>query len=159
MNRVAIDDPVTIVFASPLTICTVVEKVERTQFYCKADNGFPDLGGVPFDHAAEGTFWVRGWHTPDSEPVKAALSAQAFGDAKPAKVTPYRELKEALAEATKRQAEIERRLNETMRRQQAQQTQLPHGSSTPHWNPGRTPSDEAWDAYTGRGMPTGRRRW
>ena len=75
-NYVQIDDKITRV-TPDYTICETVESVTREGFATKSAPGLTSLR-----HASEGITWVRGWHLPDSEEVKAARVAQSLDENK-----------------------------------------------------------------------------
>lgn len=157
MKRVAIDDPITLVFQA-MTLCLTVEKVERQTFYCAAGDGLPDVGGVPLHHDDEGSLWIRGWYTPDSEEVKAARVAQEIGDDRKRPQRPtYRELEEQ-AKRNEVEADNARKLLDDMKRRAEQER---HAHPEPrrgypwrleqplHPRPNESHSDAAWRKLKG----------
>lgn len=93
---VAIDDKITRVHPD-YTVCETVESVTREGFSTKSAPGLTSLR-----HSGEGITWVRGWHTPDSEEVKAAQVAQGLEENKE-QVAPGKSLEELVREAILRQ--------------------------------------------------------
>lgn len=149
MNRLAVDDHVTIV-APTLTLCLVVESVARNTFTCLADNFLlPDAGGWAFNNDEEGILWLRGWHTPDSEEVKAARVAQGIGDQKRVKRPTYKELEQRLQQANSEVSNARKLLHEMKRKAEAQRHPSVGGypwcvdpQINPHGN--ESYSDAAW---------------
>lgn len=120
MTSLAIDDHITIVLTS-MTLCLVVEKVERKAFFCMPDDDLPDIGGWRLNNDDEGSLWIRGWHTPDSEEVKAARVAQGIGNDKKRRKRPtYKELEEQVKRA-EAEADNVRKLLDEMKRQAEQE--------------------------------------
>lgn len=148
MTRVAIDDHITVVYPS-MTLCLVVEKVERKVFYCNAENGLDVVSGLVLGHEDEGVFWIRGWHTPDSPEVKAAQAAYGIGDPQERKTRPtYMELAEQVETMKLERARAAQREQEALlRRQQENAGQRWPTQSGRGVGRERTPSDEAWDYY------------
>jgi hypothetical protein len=160
MTRLTVDDHITIVTPT-LTLCTIVETIARNTFTCLGDNDFlPDVGGWMFNNDEEGIHWIRGWHTPDSEEVKAARVAQGIGNDKKRKKRPtYRELeaqsKRNAEEAgiARKQVEEVRKVLDEMRRGQHEHVQSPRisnyrlGSQDVHPHGNESHSDAAWRKY------------
>jgi hypothetical protein len=66
---------VTIVAGEKACILTRIQAIDKTSFISEP--------GQRYALSDEGTRWVRNWRTPDSKPVRAALSAQALLPTKP----------------------------------------------------------------------------
>ena len=69
----------------------------------------------------EGILWLRGWHTPDSEEVKAARVAQGIGDQKRVKRPSYRELEQRLQQANAEASNARKLLDDANKRAQTWQ--------------------------------------
>ena len=85
-NYVSIDDKITRV-TPDYTICETVDSVTREGFATKSAPGLTSLR-----HSGEGITWVRGWHLPDDEEVKAARVASSLAENKEQTRTPLEEL-------------------------------------------------------------------
>jgi transposase len=148
-TRLTVDDQITVVTPAT-TLCLIVETVARNSFTCRGDDFLSDVEGWKFTNGAEGIHWIRGWHTPDSEEVKAARVAQGIGnDKKRTKRVPYREL-EAQAKRNAEEADIARRqvvevrkVLDEMRRAQSGVSDAPSPNNNESW------SDAAWRKLRG----------